>query len=108
MAHRTAVYGTDSVLEATQKRIEYLFDNYDNIQLSFSGGKDSTVLFHLLNAEAKKRDRKFYVFFLDQEAEYQGTIDMMEWVMRQPNVIPRWYQVPTFMTNSCSQQQVFL
>ncbi len=108
MAHRTAVYGTESVLEATQKRIEYLFDNYDNIQLSFSGGKDSTVLFHLLNAEAKKRDRKFYVFFLDQEAEYQGTIDMMEWAMRQPNVIPRWYQVPTFMTNSCSQQQVFL
>lgn len=108
MAHRTAIKGKDNVLEAAKKRISYLFDNYDNIQLSYSGGKDSTVLFHLLNAEAKKRDRKFTVFFLDQEAEYQGTIDMVDWVMRQPNVIPKWYQVPTFMTNACSQQQMFL
>lgn len=108
MAHRTAIKGKDNVLEAARKRISYLFDNYDNIQLSYSGGKDSTVLFHLLNAEAKKRDRKFTVFFLDQEAEYQGTIDMVDWVMRQPNVIPKWYQVPTFMTNACSQQQMFL
>lgn len=106
--HRTAVLGKENVLEATKKRISYLFDNYDNIQLSFSGGKDSTVLFHLINAEAKKRNRKFYLFFLDQEAEYQGTIDMVDWAMRQPNVIPMWYQVPMFMTNACSQQQLFL
>lgn len=106
--HRTAILGKENVLEATKKRISYLFDNYDNIQLSFSGGKDSTVLFHLINAEAKKRNRKFYLFFLDQEAEYQGTIDMVDWTMRQPNVIPMWYQVPMFMTNACSQQQLFL
>lgn len=106
--HRTAIYGKENVLDATKKRISYLFDNYDNIQLSFSGGKDSTVLFHLINAEAKKRNRKFYLFFLDQEAEYQGTIDMVDWAMRQPNVIPMWYQVPMFMTNACSQQQLFL
>lgn len=105
---RTAVRGTYNVLEATQKRIEYLFDNYDNIQLSFSGGKDSTVLFHLLNEEAKKRDRKFILYFQDQEAEYQGTIDFVEWAMSQPNVIPLWYQVPIFMTNAASHQQLFL
>ena len=93
---RTAVRGVESVLDATQKRIEFLFDNYDNIQLSFSGGKDSTVLFHLMNEEAKKRDRKFIVYFQDQEAEYQGTIDLIEWVMTQPNVIPLWYQVSHF------------
>lgn len=105
---RTAIYGNKNVLEATKERIKYLFDNYDNIQLSFSGGKDSTALFHLINEEAKKRNRKFYLFFLDQEAEYQGTIDMVDWAMKQPNVIPKWYQVPMFMTNSCSQQQMFL
>lgn len=105
---RTSTNGTLNVVDATKKRIEYLFDNYDNIQLSFSGGKDSTVLFHLINEEAKKRNRKFYVFFLDQEAEYQGTIDMVDWAMRQPNVIPLWYQVPMFMTNSCSSEQLFL
>lgn len=105
---RTSTTGTLNVVEATRKRVEWIFDNYDNIELSFSGGKDSTVLFHFINEEAKKRNRKFYLFFLDQEAEYQGTIDMMEWAMRQPNVIPRWYQVPIFMTNACSTQQMFL
>jgi predicted phosphoadenosine phosphosulfate sulfurtransferase len=105
---RTAIRGVENVLIAAQKRIEYLFDNFDNIQLAFSGGKDSTVLFHLVNEEAKKRDRKFILYFQDQEAEYQGTIDMVEWAMSQPNVIPQWYQVPIFMTNAASHQQLFM
>lgn len=105
---RTVVRGVENVLDATQKRISYLFDHYDNISLSFSGGKDSTALFHLINEEAKRRDRKFILYFHDQEAEYQGTIDFVEWAMKQPNVIPLWYQVPIFMTNAASQQQLFL
>ena len=105
---RTVVRGTENVLDAVKKRISYLFDHYDNISLSFSGGKDSTALFHLVNAEAIKRDRKFILYFQDQEAEYQGTIDFVEWAMTQPNVIPLWYQVPIFMTNAASQQQLFL
>lgn len=105
---RTAVRGIENVLDATNKRIKFLFDNYDNISLSFSGGKDSTVLFHLLNEEAKKINRKFILYFQDQEAEYQGTIDFVAWAMNQPNVIPLWYQVPIFMTNAASHQQLFL
>lgn len=105
---RTMVRGIENVLIATQKRISFLFDNYDNISLSFSGGKDSTALFHLVNEEAKKRNRKFILYFQDQEAEYKGTIDLIEWAMDQPNVIPLWYQVPIFMTNAASHQQLFL
>lgn len=105
---RTIIRGTENVLDAVKKRIAILFDNYDNISLSFSGGKDSTALFHLVNAEAIKRDRKFILYFQDQEAEYQGTIDFVEWAMSQPNVIPLWYQVPIFMTNAASHQQLFL
>lgn len=105
---RTAIIGKENVLQATIERISLLFDEYDNIQLSFSGGKDSTVLFHLINEEAKKRDRKFILYFQDQEAEYQGTIDFVEWAMQQPNVIPLWYQVPIFMTNAASHTQLFL
>lgn len=105
---RTAISGTKNVLEAAQERIAFLFDNYDNIQLSFSGGKDSTALFHLINAEATKRGRKFYLYFQDQEAEYQATIDLVEWAMSQPAVIPIWYQVPLFMTNAVSHEQLFL
>ena len=105
---RIAIKGIDNVLSAAQKRIQFLFDNYDHLQLAFSGGKDSTVLFHLINEEAKKRDRKFILYFQDQEAEYQETIKLIEWAMSQPNVIPQWYQVPIFMTNAASHQQLFL
>lgn len=105
---RMIINGVDDVLTAARKRIEYIFDNYEKIQLSFSGGKDSSVLFHLMYEEAEKRNRKFYVFFLDQEAEYQGTIDLVEWVMQRPLVIPMWYQVPLFMTNASSSEQLFL
>ena len=35
----------ENVLDAAQKRIEWLFDTFEQITLSFSGGKDSTVLF---------------------------------------------------------------
>lgn len=105
---RTAIRGTENVLEAAKKRVSILFDLYDNVSLSFSGGKDSTALFHLINAEAIKRNRKFILYFQDQEAEYQGTIDFVEWAMNQPNVIPLWYQVPIFMTNAASHQQLFL
>lgn len=105
---RTAVRGTENVLLAAQKRIAYLFDHYDTIQLSFSAGKDSTALFHLINAEAQRRGRKFMLYFQDQEAEYQGTIDLVQWAMTQPHVIPLWYQVPIFMTNAASHQQLFL
>lgn len=55
----------ENVLNAAQKRIEWLFDTFEQITLSFSGGKDSTVLFHLVAAEARRRHRKFNVMFLD-------------------------------------------
>lgn len=105
---RTAISGNKTVLDATRERISFLFDHYDHIQLSFSGGKDSTVLFHLLNEEAKKRERTFILYFQDQEAEYQATIDIVIWAMSQSTVFPLWYQVPIFMTNAASHQQLFL
>lgn len=105
---RIAVKRGRNVLSATKERIKYIFDNYDNIKLSFSGGKDSTALYYLLSEEAIKRNRKFYLFFLDQEAEYQATIDLVQHMMRQKHVIPLWYQIPIFMTNAVSSTQMFL
>ena len=47
-----------SVLIASQDRISYTFDKFEKIYISLSGGKDSTVMFHLVIAEAIKRNRK--------------------------------------------------
>jgi predicted phosphoadenosine phosphosulfate sulfurtransferase len=41
----------------------------------------------------RKRDRKFILYFQDQEAEYQGTVDFVEWAMSQCDsaVVPSAY-----------------
>lgn len=97
-----------NVLEAVRKRIAMIFDNFKEIVVSVSSGKDSTVLFYLCIQEAIKRDRKIKAFFLDQEAEYQNSITLIEKIMSHPRVIPQWYQVPIFMTNATSMDDFFL
>ena len=37
-----------NVFEAFQNRMEYIFQEFENIYVSFSGGKDSTVLLHIV------------------------------------------------------------
>ncbi len=101
-------YRGKNVLEAAEERIAYVFDEFERIVVSVSSGKDSTTLYHLCLAEAERRDRKINLFFLDQEAEYQGSIEIMREMMSHPRVIPWWYQVPLYMTNATSYSEVFL
>lgn len=99
---------TKNVLEAARERVALIFDNFESISVSVSSGKDSTCLYYLFLQEAVRRDRKIIAFFQDQEAEYQASIDLMRVLMRHPNVIPRWYQVPIYLTNSTSYTDYFL
>lgn len=68
-------YLSKSVLDAARERISWTFDNFEKIYLSLSGGKDSTVMFHLVMDEAKKRKRKIGIFFIDWECQFDMTID---------------------------------
>lgn len=97
-------YKDKNVLEAAKERISYLFDEFDNIIVSISGGKDSTVLCHLALMEARKRGRKIGIFFLDEEVVYRNTIEQVEYLM---NLYPEntnrfWLQIPFNLTNSTS------
>ena len=67
-----------SVLQAAQDRIKYCFDHFDKVYISFSGGKDSSVTFHLAAAEAIKRNRRLGVLLIDLEAQYDLTIQHAE------------------------------
>ena len=40
-------YGEKDVYEVLQERLNYLFTEFDNIYVSFSGGKDSGLLLNL-------------------------------------------------------------
>lgn len=67
-----------SVLRASRDRIEKAFDLFERLYVSFSGGKDSSVMLHLCAAEARKRGRKIGVLIIDLEAQYADTITHIE------------------------------
>jgi predicted phosphoadenosine phosphosulfate sulfurtransferase len=96
-------YKKETVLDAALDRIRYLFDEFPVIIVSMSGGKDSTVCLELCISIAKEKNRlPIHVMWIDQEAEWQGTVNYMTEVMGRPEVIPMWYQMPMVITNNAS------
>lgn len=75
------IYINETVLDETKKRISRIFDDWENICVSISGGKDSTVLAHLALLEANKRGRRIGLFFLDEEVVYDSTIKQIRYLM---------------------------
>lgn len=101
---KTKKYLDISVLEAAEERISYAFDNFEKLCISFSGGKDSSVMFHLVMAEAVKRDRKVGVLIVDMEAQYKATIEHIEQMLDlyAKNVEPYWVCLPLKLRNAAS------
>ena len=96
-----------TVLDAARERIRFVFDQFDDIQVSVSGGKDSTVLAHLALQEARRRNRKVGMFFLDEEVVYQSTVEQIDYLMTlAPQHTNRlWLQIPFRLTNAASLTQ---
>jgi len=94
-----------NVLDAAIYRIKKVFDDFPRIYVSFSGGKDSGVMLHLVMAEAQRRNRKVGVLFVDLEAQYKMTIDYVaqmygayaQWIE------PYWVALPLNLRNAVSQ-----
>lgn len=94
-------YKQMDVYQAALRRIEYIFDNFKNVIVCFSGGKDSTVTLNLALKVAEQKGRlPVKVMFLDQEAEWDCTIDYVREVMADPRVEPIWLQVPIILFNA--------
>ena len=62
-----------NVLDAAKERIAFIFDNFERIYVSFSGGKDSGVMLNLVIDHIRKNNitRKVGVQILDNEANYE-------------------------------------
>jgi len=96
-----------NVLDAADQRIKYAFDQFTKVYLSFSGGKDSTVMLHLVAAEARKRGRRFALLFIDLEAQYTATIKHVEamYKMYADCIDPYWISLPLHLRNAVSQYE---
>ncbi len=96
-----------NVLEAAEQRINWTFDNFERVYLSFSGGKDSTVMLHIAAKIAKERDRKIGVLFVDLEAQYQATIQcLLDCIELHKDVLDvYWVSLPTALRNAVSQYE---
>lgn len=97
------IYLEKNVLDATFERLEFIFDHFDNIYFSVSGGKDSSVMVQLANIVAKKKNRVFDVLYIDFEAQYSLTIDHI-YELKQLSQIRRFYHIalPMALRNAVS------
>jgi predicted phosphoadenosine phosphosulfate sulfurtransferase len=95
------------VLTAAQERISWTFDNFPRIYCSFSAGKDSGVMTHLVCEEARKRGRKIGLFFLDWEAQFSHTINFAREIFTEyaDCIEPYWCAVPIKTWNACSAHE---
>ncbi len=98
-------YSNIDVYTASKERVSYTFDNFDKIIVSFSGGKDSTVMLHMVMEEAIKRNRIVCVFIVDLEAQYSHTIDHINNMVElyKDNIDLHWACVPLLLRNAVTQ-----
>jgi predicted phosphoadenosine phosphosulfate sulfurtransferase len=103
------IYKDNNVYEESLKRLNFIYDEFENVVCNFSGGKDSTILLHLCLKVARERNRlPLNVLFIDQEAEWQHTIDYVASVMTSKDIKPYWFQMPISMTNNTSSYERYV
>ena len=103
------IYLNKNVYDSAIERINFIFDEFKNVIVSFSGGKDSTAILNLALIVARKKKRlPLKVMFLDQEAEWQSVIDYIREVMSSKEIEPMWYQIPIKLFNATSMENPWL
>tara|TARA_R100000406_G_scaffold11465_1_gene7367 strand:+ start:3082 stop:4248 length:1167 start_codon:yes stop_codon:yes gene_type:complete len=103
------IYLQENVFEAALERTRYLFDEFENVMVCVSGGKDSTVVYNLCKIVAREKNKlPLKVLFLDQEAEWQSVVDYVREIMTDPDVEPYWVQCPIVLKNATSIGEPFL
>lgn len=92
------------VLTAAKQRIAKVFDDFPRVYVSFSGGKDSSVMLHLVMEEAIKRNRTVGVLLVDLEGMYKITIEHIQamYDLYADHIEPYWVCLPIRLRNAVS------
>lgn len=96
-------YKKTNVYEEALNRVRYLYEEFDDVVVGYSGGKDSTVTLRIAIEVARELNKlPVKALFLDQEAEWNAVIEHMREVNKDPDVDLRWYQIPFKIFNASS------
>lgn len=94
------IYSRENVLEAALRRIRWLYDEFPNVVVAFSGGKDSTVVLNLAIMVAREKGRlPVTAIWIDQEAEWAAVVDYQRYTHQRPEVRHWWFQIPVDIEN---------
>lgn len=95
------------VLTAARRRIAEAFDSVERVYVAFSGGKDSSVLMHLVMDEAIRRKQRVGVMYIDFEAQYSETITHVEEMFRLYGdwIDPHWICIPMLLRNAVTNYE---
>lgn len=98
-----------NVYEAALSRIRRIFEEFENVYVSFSGGKDSGVLLNICLDVARERNRRFKVLYIDLEGMYKETTSFVKRIIESnlDVIIPEWVCLPLTTTNSVSMYEPF-
>lgn len=100
------IYTGKNVYEAFQERMDFIFAEFDNISVSFSGGKDSGVLWSLVMQYMEDRNirRPIGLFHQDFEAQYTLATEYIDRVFQTaPDFVqPYRFCLPMSVPNSLS------
>lgn len=93
-----------NVYDAAIERLEWTFDNFEKVYLSFSAGKDSTVMLHLAAEVARRKNKRFATMLVDLEGQYKFTIDHASDLLEQYKDVtdPYWICLPISLRNAVS------
>lgn len=98
-----------TVYQAALDRIDWLYDEFPHVIVSYSGGKDSTVICELAVEVAERKGKlPVDVLFIDQEAEWTSTVEIMRTIDARPEINLHWLQVPIQIFNATSAADPWL
>ena len=94
-----------NVYEAARERVRRIINMFDHFSVSFSGGKDSTVLLQIVREIAAEEGRgPVRVIHIDEECIPLEVEAYVRRIAQEPDIALEWYTIPVRHRNAASRK----